>query len=242
VTTLHGDLQVQAIGESVAIAAIHGDIVLKEAKGQLTLQDITGDVIIRDPAGTLDLSNVTGDVALSGNLQTGSYHLEALGDVVLYLEAASDVLLEAEARLGAIGCGLALAETVESAHRLSGKMGQGTAHVQIVANGGDVRLRPLGADQVRQEMEKERIRAEAHARRGAERAQRLAEKAEAHAAKVRRWQARSNAPGPGYTAAPRQAAMSPEALQDERVAILKMLAAGKISAEQAESLLNALEG
>lgn len=240
-TTIHGDLVAQAIAESAAIAAVHGDVVLNEAKGHLALQNITGDVVIRDPAGDLDARNVTGDMVLSGSLQTGSYHLEALGDVALRLGAASDVLVEAEARLGDIACGLALAETAESAHKLVGKMGQGTAHVQIVANGGDVRLHPLGADQVRHEMEKERIRAEAHARRDAERAQRLAEKAEAHAAKVRRWQDKSSIAGPGYTPAPRQEGISPEALQDERVTILKMLADGKISAEQAESLLNALE-
>jgi len=242
VRTLHGDLQVQAIAENLAIALVHGDIALREARGQLALQDITGDVVIRDPVGHLDVRNVTGDVALSGNLQTGDYHLEALGDVALYLDPASDAHLESEARLGHIACGLVLTETTESAHKLSGKMGQSTAHIQVVTHGGDVRLHPLGADQVRHEAEKERIRAEAHARRAAEHTQRLAEKAEAHAAKIRRWQVKWSAARPGYSAPPRQERMSPEMLQDERLAILKMLAEGKISAEQAESLLNALEG
>jgi hypothetical protein len=241
VTTLHGDLNAQAIAESVAIAAVTGDIALKEAKGQLALQDITGDVAIRNPAGNLEVRNVTGDLSLSGDLRTGSYHLQALGDVGLYLGTASDAHVEAEARLGHIACGLMLTDATESAHKLAGKMGQGTAQVQVVSQSGDVRLRPLGADHLRHEMEKERIRAEAHARRAAEHAQHLAEKAERHAAKVRRWQVTWSTPEPGASAPPRQEPMSPEMLQDERLAILKMLAEGKVSAEQAESLLNALE-
>lgn len=242
VTTLHGDLQTQAIEESLAVTLVHGDISLQEAKGQLALHGITGDVMIRDPAGHLDLRDVTGDVALSGNLQTGSYSLEALGDVSLHLGPASDVRLELEARLGHIACGLALTETTESAHKLSGKMGQGTAQVQVITHSGDIRLRPLGADQVRHEMEKERIWAEAHAHRAEEHAQRLAEKAEAHAARMRGWQAKWSTPQPGSPTPPRQEKMSPEALEGERLAILKMLAEGKINTEQAESLLTALEG
>jgi membrane protein involved in colicin uptake len=122
-------------------------------------------------------------------------------------------------------------------------MGQGTAQVHVVTPTGDVRLHPLGADQVRHEMEKERIWAEAHARRAAEHAQRmaekarrvserLAEKAEERAAKARRWQVKWSTPQK----------TSSESLENERLAILKMLAEGKINAEQAESLLNALEG
>lgn len=242
VATLHGDLRAQAIAESLAISAVHGDIELKEAQGQLALQDITGDVVIREPAGHLDMRNVTGDVVLSGNLQTGDYHLEALGDVVLRLGTASNVQVELEARLGRIAYDLALTEITESAHKLSGKMGQGTARVQVVTLGGDIRLRALGADQLRHEMERERIRAQAHAQREAARAERQAERAEGRAARARRWQVQWSTPRPGYSAPLRQETMSPEKLQDERLAVLKMLAEGKINAEQAEGLLDALEG
>jgi len=266
VNTLHGDLQAHAVAESLTIAVVHGDIAVKEAKGQLALHDITGDVAIRNPVGALDARNVTGDLALSGDLQTGSYHLEALGDVSLHLATTSSVHLELEARLGDIGCDLALTETTESPHKLSGKMGQGTAEIHVVTYSGDVRLHPLGADQVRHELEKERIRTEAHARRAAEHAQRIVEKeirlAEAHArrtaeraeriaerarraseraaermeeraARMQRWQVKR---------AGQQSGTSPEALENERLAILKMLAEGKINTEQAEGLLEALEG
>jgi DUF4097 and DUF4098 domain-containing protein YvlB len=242
VAAVHGDLHVQAVAEALAVAGVHGDIVLRAAQGQLAVKDVTGDVVARNPVGQLDVRNVTGDVALSGNIQTGDYHLEALSDVALDLDTASDARLEAEAQLGRIACGLALAETAESAHKLSGKLGQGTAHIQVVTLSGDIRLRPLGADRVRHEMEKERIWTEVHARRAADRARRLAEKAEAHAAKVRRWHLEWQTPAPGAAAPRRQERVSPETLQDERLAILKMLAEGKISAEQADSLLSALEG
>ncbi len=234
VTTLHGDLCAQDIAESANLSAVHGDIELKEAGGQLALQDITGDVAIRQPGGHLQVRNVTGDATLSGNFQTGDYHLEALGDVVLRLDTASDVLVELEARLGSIAYDMSLTETSESAHRLSGKVGQGTARVQVVTQSGDIRLRALGADQLRQEMERERIRAQAHAQRDAERAARQAERAEARVARTRHWQT-------GWTT-PRPDRMPPEKLQAERLAVLQMLAQGKINAEQAESLLDALEG
>jgi len=243
VSTLHGDLHIRTLDGDLTIATVHGDILLDGAKGQLTLQDITGDVSVRDPIGHLDVRNVTGDAALSGNLQSGDYHLDALGDVTLGLEPTSDVRLELDARLGRIACGLALLETSESGHELSGKMGQGTAQVHILAHTGDIRLRALGADQVRHDMERERIWAEAHARRAAERAERmaekarrvserLAEKAEERAARAHRWQAK-------WGVAQK---VTPESTEDERLAILKMLAEGKINAEQAENLLRALEG
>jgi hypothetical protein len=242
VATLHGDLHVQTIAEALAVTAVHGDIVLRGAQGQLAVENTTGDVVVRNPAGHLDVRNVTGDIALSGNLQAGEYHLQALGDVALDLDTASDASLEAEARLGRIACGLALAETAESAHKLSGKLGQGAAHIQVVTLSGDIRLRPLGADRVRHEMEKERIWTEAHARRAADRARRLAEKVEARAAKVRRWRVEWATPAPGAATPQRQERSSTEALQDERLTVLKMLAEGKISTEEADSLLSALEG
>lgn len=266
VTTLHGDLRVQNLAESAAIAQVHGDITLKQTQGQLTLENVTGDVVVRNPAAHLDVRNVTGDLTLSGDVQAGEYHLEALGDVSLYLGTESNANLELEARLGRITCGLKLDDSSESANRVTGKIGQGAAHLEAVSNTGDVRLRPLGTDQVRREMEKERIwvevharraeeharrvaerellRAEAHARRSAAHAQRmaekahraqerLAEKAEERATRMKRLQVKLGM---------LQRGPSPEALENERLAILKMLAEGKISAEQAESLLDALEG
>lgn len=244
-STLHGDLRMRRIDGTLAVATVHGDVAAEGTTGQLTLQDITGDVRIREPGGHLEVRNVTGDVALSGNLQTGDYHVEALGDVTLNLEATSDTTLDLEARLGRVACGLKLAELDESAHRLTGKMGQGTAQVRVVAQAGDIRLRPLGADQVRHDMEKERIWAEAHARRAAERAERMAEKArrvserlaqkaEERASRMHRWQVKWGAPQPERAPT--------ENLENERLAILKMLAEGKVNAEQAEGLLKALEG
>jgi len=242
VSALHGDVRAQDIAESLAISAVHGDIELKEAHGRLALQDITGDVAMREPAGNLEMRNVTGDAVLSANLQAGDYHLEALGDIVLRLGTASDVQVELEARLGDITYDLALTEIAESAHKFSGKMGQGAAHVRVVAHSGDIRLRALGADQLRHEMERDRIRAQAHAQRDAERAARQAERAEARTAGTRRGQVGWTTPRPGSAAPPRQEKMPPEKLQAERLTVLKMLAEGKINAEQAETLLDALEG
>ncbi len=262
VTTLNGDLSIRAVRERVAVLGVRGAVLSAGTEGQVSLKGITGDVVIREPGGSLEVRDVNGDVELLGNLQSGQWSLEANGDVSIDLDPASSGRLELESPLGRIKSRLDLAAGEESAHRLVGSLGTGAAQLKVVAHNGDIKLgqRRAGswadepdtyvahaATRAKREAERAKRRAEKleeKARRRAERleekarhrAERLEEKArqrsERLAEKSRRWSVKWGSPQPG-----RQA----ENIEDERLAVLRMLAEGKVNAEQAEALLEALE-
>lgn len=253
-TALNGELTVQAAKDKVAIGGVRGDVVLKGATGQLDLRDITGDLSIRDPDGHVDVHDMNGDIELRGNLRSGQYNLQTNGDVAVYLAPTSDVHLDLEATSGRVASNLELSEGQESAHKLAGNLGSGTAQLKVVANNGDIKVRQMRVTDLQDETERARARAEAGARREAERAQRraeklrrkgerleakarrrnerLAQKAQERATLLRRWRTKWSTP---------QARLGTENLEEERLAVLRMLAEGKINAEQAEALLTALE-
>jgi phytoene/squalene synthetase len=97
---------------------------------------------------------------------------------------------------------------------------------------------------VEEVLEEEIARVEECARRAAERAERMADKmrrrGERIEQKARRRAARVATAYRHGTLLRRQCAPAGD-LQQERLAVLKMLAEGKINAEQAEALLSALE-
>jgi hypothetical protein len=205
---------------------------------------------------------VNGDVEVVGNLQSGQWNIEVNGDVAIYLDPASNGLLELDSPLGRVKSRLDLSVGEQSAHRLVGSLGTGAAKLQVVAHNGDIKLaqrrestwadeadRAAARALTEAQREAERVgrraeRLEEKAKRRAERleekarqrADRLEEKArrrsERMAEKSRRWRVK-------WGTVP--AAAEVENTEDERLAVLRMLAEGKVNAEQAEALLAALE-
>lgn len=244
VTTLNGDLRVSAAQGELVLGSIRGDILLRAVAGRAEVSGITGDISIRNPDGQIHVHDVNGDVELSGNLKGGEYVVETNGDVRLQLGDGSDVRLELEAPLGRISSSLKLSNMQESEHSLQGTLGQGSATVRIIATGGDIKVRATRSGDVEEVLEEEIARVEECARRAAERAERMADKmrrrGECIEQKARRRAARVATAYRHGTLLRRQCAPAGD-LQQERLAVLKMLAEGKINAEQAEALLSALE-
>jgi hypothetical protein len=244
VTTLNGDLRVSAAQGELIIVGMRGDIRLRAVTGQAELRNVTGDIALRNPDGQFDVHDVNGDVELTGNLRSGEYTVHTNGDVRLQLDHNADARLELEAPVGSISCSLKLSDIQESAHALQGTLGQGTAKVRIVAAGGDIRVRATRSADVEEVLEEEIARVEECARRAAERAERMAEKTRRRGQrleeKARRRAERMAKIHTYGTVLRRQHAPADDA-QQERLAVLKMLAEGKINAEQAEALLSALE-
>jgi len=237
VDTLYGDLRAQLITEKVRVVGMHGDISLQGISGQMDLHSITGDLSIRDPDGQLDVHDMTGDIRLEGNLQSGQYKLETSGDVTLRLAPTSNAHLELAAPLGDIRSGLDLGEPPEDAHEFQGTLGEGTAEIQVTSLNGDIAVRQLRHDSREERAHRHAERKAEHAHRRAERArdraERMARKAEAkQAVWLKRWPAGTHA---------RQTGVSSKDQESERLAVLTMLSEGKIDADQAQSLLGALE-
>jgi hypothetical protein len=90
-----------------------------------------------------------------------------------------------------------------------------------------------------QRIERETARAEERAQRAQEKAARAAQRVqERMARRARKWGAPS---GEGFFGRPEPARRAPKVPEEEQLAVLRMLQEGKISTEQAEQLLKALE-
>ncbi len=241
VTTLNGDLKVRSVSEKVSLTGIRGDVSTRDTAGQVNLRGITGDVLIRDPGSFVEARDLNGSIKFCGDPQDGQFGLQANGSIKVYLKPTSNVHLELEAPLGRIRSDLELKDVQQAAHSLVGDLGTGAARLTAVAASGDIRLsQDRGADKLASQLAKAEARAEREARRAERRAERLERKAERleqraqkRAARLRRWQVKW-----GQS----QAGKGAENLEQERLAVLRMLAENKIDAEQAEALLDALEG
>ena len=254
VQSLNGDLRVGAAQGEAQVAGIRGDVSLRGLSGQVSAFNITGSLSIYHVDGRLDVHDVDGDIQLKATLQSGQYAIQTNGDVALYLGPESNAHLELETAAGRVSCTAELRNVKEAPHGLTGDLGEGAAQLTVSASSGDIRVHQATVGNLQEEMERERARAEAYARREAERAQRMgdkmrrkgerlaekarrrgeraARKARKHAAKARDWRIEWSV---------RRTSAAGDNLEQERLAVLRMLGKGTINAEQAEALLQALE-
>jgi hypothetical protein len=254
VQSLNGDLRVGAAQGEARVAGVRGDVSLRGLSGQVSAFNITGSLAIYHVDGRLDVHDVDGDIQLKATLQSGHYAIQTNGDVALYLGPQSNVHVELEAAAGRISSTAQLQNVKEAPDRLTGDLGEGAAQLTVAAASGNIRLHQAKVGDLQEEIERESARAEAYARREAERAQRMADKmrrkgerlaekarrrseraarkARKHAAKARDWRVEWSVRGTSGAA---------DNLEQERLAVLRMLGEGTINAEQAEALLQALE-
>lgn len=257
---VHSDLSLRGARGNVSIRTIGSDASLREIQGNVSLESVGDDLVLRDVRGNLKV-NVGEDVVLSLAPRPGNnYAVDAGDDVMLILPADSDADLALE------GDGVIVnwpgVEAEEGATSRLLKLGSGGAKIAIRA-GGEVRV----SSQERADQSPDEFgnfagmmvdwsdfgaqlgaqisrRVEAATNRAARAAERAARKAEAKVrgphvrgrVNVGRWDWNfdsRNTPPP----APREPVS-----EQERMAILKMLAEKKITAAQADELLAALEG
>jgi hypothetical protein len=263
-----GDLSIREAG-SITIDTVHADFNLRGARKDLYVKQAQGDVSIRDVEGHVTLDSVADDLALRG--VHGNIKVNVGEDVVVYLEpkpdseysitAGDDILLvlssNADATLTIHGDDIHVdwpgVKAEEDVTERVVVLGNGSAKISLNA-GGDVRVsNNADAGSSADEFGNfaglnfdwsgfgERIsqRVEQATQRAAKRVEEAARRAERHAERqTRRWNLDFSPKGVPNPPPPPSEPVS----EDERMAILKMLADKKITAEQAEKLLSALEG
>lgn len=263
-----GDLSIREAG-SITIDTVHADLNLRGARKDLYVKHALGDVSIRDVEGHVTLDSVADDLALRG--AHGNIKVNVGEDVVVYLEpkpdgeysitAGDDILLvlsaNANATLTMHGDDIHVdwpgVKAEEDVTERVVVLGNGSAKISLNA-GGDVRVsNNADAGSSADEFGNfaglnfdwsgfgERIsqRVEQAAQRTAKRVEEAARRAERHAERqTRRWNLDFSPKGVPNPPPPPSEPVS----EDERMAILKMLAEKKITADQAEKLLSALEG
>jgi len=263
-----GDLSIREAG-SITIGTVHADFNLRGAKKDLYVKHAQGDVSIRDVEGHVTLDSVADDLALRG--AQGNIKVNVGEDVVVYLEpkpdgeysvtAGDDILLvlaaNANATLSMHGDEINVdwpgVKAEEDVTERVVILGNGSAKISLNA-GGDVRISNnadagTSADEFGNFAglnfdwsgfgEKISQRVEQVTQRAAKRVEEAARRAERHAERqTRRWNLDFSPKGAPNPPSPPSEPVS----EAERMAILKMLAEKKITADQAELLLSALEG
>lgn len=264
-----GDVDANRVNGDLSLGQVQGDARVRRVEGKLTLEHCGGDLDARDLAGGADARDVRGNAGLRGELTPGQvYRLRAHGDIQARFPAQASARCAFEAG-GQVQCDLALTKSEVEPHRIVGQLGAGEAQVELRAD-GDVSVRGASPDwdasvdvhieahlaELERRLEEklagldhlgvrigEKMRRRAE--KQAERARRQAEKARRQAEKEAEKARRRSSTGFRFTwSSPAEPARAPaaESVEEERLAILRMVEQKKVSAGEAALLLDALEG
>jgi hypothetical protein len=270
VGTVMGDMDARESGP-LAIDSIHADLSVRGGKGDLSARSIHGDVSLHDMQGNVNLESVSDDLYVrgaSGNVharveEDAVLYLQPAEGRAINVTAEGDILLHLSARVSAaltLSAGDADDIRVEmpgvpkrdGSNPRSVILGSGGAAINLKAE-GDVMVTSRESDwESAAEFDfggswplpddfSERInrRVQEATKRATQRAEVAARRVEE---KMRHQHGRRFAfnwsPGRGMSPVPPSEPVSDE----ERMTILRMLQEKKITSEDAEKLLSALEG
>lgn len=259
---VRGDFSLRNAKKNLYVKNAQGDVSVRDVEGSVTLDSVADDLALRGARGNIKV-NVGEDVVVYLDPKPdGEYSITAGDDILLVLPTNANATLTMSG--DKINVDWPDVKEEDITERVV-TLGNGSAKISLNA-GGKVRVSnnaEAGAsaeefgnfaglnfdwsgfgENISKRVEQATARA---ARRAEEVAQRAARHAERHAGRFSRpGKHGSSGPwnwdfGPKGVPNPPPPASEPVS-EDERMAILKMLAEKKITAEQAEQLLAALEG
>jgi len=264
-----GSVSIGTVASDFSLRGAKGNLYIKSAGGDVSIRDVEGNVMLDSVADDLALRGARGNIKVNVGEDVVVY-LEPKNDGVYSITAGDDILLvlkpNANVTLTMNGDEIDVAwPGVESQGDATERvlvLGDGSAKITLSA-GGDIRVtNDANAGDSAEEFGNfagmnfdwsgfgERISRQVGqvTAQAAKRAEEAARRVERHAERqARRWRGTVSAgpwnweSGPKGVPTPPTPPSEPVA-EEERMAILKMLAEKKITAEQAEQLLNALEG
>jgi SHOCT-like protein len=264
-----GSVSIGTVTSDFSLRGAKGDLYIKNVGGDVSIRDVDGSVTLDSVADDLALRGARGNIKVNVGEDVVVY-LEPKVDGIYSITAGEDILLvlkpNANVTLTMNGDEIDVDwPGVESQRDVTQRvlvLGDGSAKITLRA-GGDIRVtNDANAGNSAEEFGNfagmnfdwsgfgERIsrQVEQATARAAKRAEEAARRVERHAERQsRRWRGAANAGpwnwdfGPKGVPTPPTSPSEPVA-EEERMAILKMLSDKKITAEQAEQLLNALEG
>ena len=265
-----GSIMIGNIGADFSMRNAKGDVHVKNAGGDVSIRDVDGNVTLDSVGDDLALRGARGDVKVNVGEDVivyldpkadGGYSIVAGDDILLVLPLDANATMSMQG--DKIDIDLPGVDPDEDATERVVVLGDGSAKISLSA-GGDVRVsnredagefaQEFGnfagmnfdfsgfGERISRQVERVTARATKRAEEAVRRAERTAER---HARRGRvgleigRWNwDLKGAPKPPTPPVPPTEPVS----DDERMSILKMLAEKKITAEQAEQLLSALEG
>src|SRR5829696_6989051 len=260
IETIKADFSLRGAKGNLSVKNVGGDVSIRDIEGNIALDSVANDLALRGARGNVKV-NVGEDVVVYLEPKAeGAYSITAGDDILLVLKPNANVTLSMHGE--EIDVDWPGIENQEDITERVLVLGDGSAKIKLNA-GGDIRVtndaeagssaQDFGnfagmnfdwsgfGEQISRQVEQATARA---AKRAEEAARRVERHAERHA---RRWRGNVKSgpwnweTGPKGVPTPPSPTSEPVA-EEERMTILKMLAEKKITAEQAEQLLNALEG
>ena len=260
IETIKADFSLRGAKGNLAVKSVGGDVSIRDVEGNIALDSVADDLALRGARGNVKV-NVGEDVVVYLEPKAdGAYSITAGDDILLVLKPNANVTLSMNG--DEIDVDWPGIENQEDVTERVLVLGDGSAKIALNA-GGDIRVtnnaeagnsaEDFGnfagmnfdwsgfGERISRQVEQATARA---AKRAEEAARRVERHAKRHAG---RWGSNvKTGPwnwemGPKGVPTPPSPPSEPVA-EEERMAVLKMLAEKKITAEQAEQLLSALEG
>jgi len=216
------DLQAQGNVVAKALPGSSASFTLQAAKGQIRAKGITGEVT---EAGKWEAALGGGEARVTLTSTHRNVLLKAVGEGDE--DQKSDAFAFLAADFGRIGAEAGVAAQ-ELAWRIQQRVADRLAKIDFEA------IACREAEKTRRQVERDAAKAQ----RMAEKAQRKAERAQ----KKAQWKVGRHFEWDASRSSKRTARRSQASSEEERQTVLKMLAEGKISTQEAETLLQALEG
>jgi hypothetical protein len=262
IDTIHSDFSLRGAKGNLFIKSAHNDVSVRDVEGTVTFESIADDLALRDVRGNVT-ANVAEDVVLYLNPQAGNtYTVNAGEDILLVMPPKANATLTLNADKIDIEWKGVINDDDATARVIT--IGDGSANVTLSA-GGDIRVSNRSdagesaedfgnfagmnfdwsgfGDRISRQVE--------HATRDVGR--KVEEATRRMNIKVEDMARKANRRGPkvavgvgrwNWDLSPKGVPMTPkaQASEEERLVILKMLQEKKITAEEADKLLAALEG
>ncbi len=259
---LTDDLSLRAVKGNLRVRNLNGDASIHGVDGHIMLDSVSDDLALRGARGNIKVSVGEDVVVYLEPKADGEYTIDAGKDILMVLPKNANVTLEM--RGDEIYLDWPGIENDDSATERVVTLGDGNAKIKLNA-GGEVRISNRSdagdsadefgnfaglnfdwsgfGERISRQVEQATARAAKRAEEAARRAERHADR---HARRGKGgivfgrwiWDPKGGMPNPPSPPSP----PSDPVTEDERMAILKMLAEKKITAAQAEQLLAALEG
>ncbi|HEX5807618.1 MAG TPA: DUF4097 family beta strand repeat-containing protein [Anaerolineales bacterium] len=258
--TIQSDFSLRGAKGNLSVKSVGGDVSLRDVEGNIALDSVADDLALRGARGNVKV-NVGEDVVVYLEPKAdGAYSITAGDDILLVLKPNANATLSMHG--DEIDVEWPGVERQEDATERVLVLGDGSAKIALNA-GGDIRVtNDAEAGSSAEDFGNfagmnfdwsgfgERIskQVEQATARAAKRAEEAARRVERHAERqARRWRGNVKSGPWNWDFGPRGMPTPPTppaepVADEERMAVLKMLAEKKITAEQAEQLLSALEG
>ncbi len=243
-----GDLWIEGMRGPVQVAQVDGDARLTDIGGRVTFEAVAGDLRATALAGGLAAAHVSGDACLSGPFAAAEeYAVTAAGDISLNLPADADARLAVRSG-GRIRSDPKLIPSTDGSPTFTATLGQGSGRISA-SSGGDLRIRQAGAAEAPASAagrRSSRLMSDDLSDLGERIRQQVTASLAAHGINVEtgevNWSrgrgARATRPAPPER--PRPPAPPAGPATDEERAVLRMVEEGKITAAEADRLLQAL--